>query len=519
MEIKQNTNITSFETFNDNIFLNVANTPNNDSHFCKKYLYRNNNIFRLNSHSLKNSLFSNVSKNIMKDKNFISITDDIIKKDNNIFVKDVKNKELSRNELNELNLKNKSSDHLPKKINNNNNFSLFKNNDINQINNPINRKNYYIYNISTDNDLNKKKKENKIILNEKIYKRNTANISNNSNLYTNYSNKTSRSQTLNTSTFCSDILKKQVSKIIKGIKNKKISINSNDSKNISKSSTKYKLKKNKNKSIDYFAKKSKNKLLNLLNREGGLINFLKSMNIKTTYNFFESRKKSKSKYEMNNLLINSFGLNKTSQNEFSEQLYNLNENFFSAMKKMQKEKAQIEHRNFDDKRNSNCSSLSFEITEESQKKWEENFMENIYKNKLSEYEFNEFKKMNKNRQRKNIIKYSKNFADIMMNLNLDEYEYPNQFGIYKSSRNYISIYNINRIRKMNKLKKDIEEREQFNVIDMNIEQLKNNQKISETEGVLAIYRAGKPRFVKNKFKNSTILKYKGVSGEFFGLPA
>ena len=72
---------------------------------------------------------------------------------------------------------------------------------------------------------------------------------------------------------------------------------------------------------------------------------------------------------------------------------------------------------------------------------------------------------------------------------------------------------------MNKLKKDIEEREQFNVIDMNIEQLKNNQKKSETEGVLAIFKAGKPRFVKTKFKNSTILKYKGVSGEFFGLPA
>ena len=519
MKIKQNTHKTSFETFNKNIFLNAANTPNNDTLFCKKYLYRNNNIFHLNSHSLKNSLFSNFSKDIMKDKKLISITDDIIQKNNNIFNKGVKYKELSRNELNEFSLKNKSSDHLPEKINNSKYFSLFKNNDINQINNPINRKNYYIYNISTDNENNKKNKENKMILNEKIYKRNTVNISNKSNLFTNYSNKTSISQSLNASTFCSDILKNQVSKIIKGFKNKKLSINSNESKTISINSTKYKLKKNRNKSIDYFAKKSKNKLLNLLNREGGLINFLKSMNIKTTYNFFKSRKKPKSKYEMNNLLINSFGLNKTSQNEFSEQLYNLNENFFSAMKKMKKEKAQIENRNFDDKRNSNCSSLSFEITEENQKKWEENFMQNIYKNKLSEYEFNEFKNMNKNKQRKNIIKHSKNFADKMMNLNLDEYEYPNQFGIYKSSRTYISINNINRIRRINKLKKDIEEREQFNVIDMNIEQLKNNQKKSETEGVLAIYRAGKPRFVKNKFKNSTILKYKGVSGEYFGLPA
>ena len=363
------------------------------------------------------------------------------------------------------------------------------------------------------------KKESGVILNEKTYKRNTVNYINNSNLLTNYSNKTSRRQSSNNSTFSSDVLKNQINKIIKGIKNKKIYLNGNERKNISINSTKYKLKKNRNKSIDYFAKKKKLKLLNLLNREGGLINFLKSMNIKTTYNFFKSNKKPKSKFEMNNLLINSFGLNKASQNEFSEQLYNINEKFFSAMKKMKKEKAQIEHRNFDDKRNSNCSRLSFEITEERQKKWEKNFIENIYKNKLSEYEFNDFKIMNKNRQKKNIIKHSRNFADKMMNLNLDEYELPNQFCIYKSSGNYISINNINRISRMNKLKKDIEEREQFNVIDMNIEQLKNNQKKSETEGVLAIFKAGKPRFVKTKFKNSTILKYKGVSGEFFGLPA
>ena len=67
--------------------------------------------------------------------------------------------------------------------------------------------------------------------------------------------------------------------------------------------------------------------------------------------------------------------------------------------------------------------------------------------------------------------------------------------------------------------KDIKDREQFNVIELNIDQLKKYQKKSEEEGVFAIKRAGKPRFVKTKFKQKTICKYKGVSGEFFGLPA
>ena len=107
----------------------------------------------------------------------------------------------------------------------------------------------------------------------------------------------------------------------------------------------------------------------------------------------------------------------------------------------------------------------------------------------------------------------------MMNLNMDEYESPNVYNFFKSSGNNISINNINRITNIDKLMKDVEEREQFNVIDLNLEQLKNIQKKTETDGILAIDRAGKPRFVKTKFKQSTIIKFKSVSGEFFGLPA
>ena len=337
-------------------------------------------------------------------------------------------------------------------------------------------------------------------------------------MFTSNSDKTPRNHSLNSSTISSLVLKHKISKIIKDLpkrdKNNENNSYENESKRISIMSSKLRVKKNKNtKSIDYFAKKKKNQLLNLLNREGGLINFLKTMKIKTTHNFFNTRKRPKNNIEMNNLLIKSF--NKSSQTEYSKQLYTLNENFFSAMKKIKKEKAQNGLKNFDEKRNSNNSSFSLEMMEEEPKIWENNFIENLYKNKLSEYEFNNFKNILEAKRKKNIIKHSKNFADKILNLNLDAYEYPNKYSIYKSSGNYISINNIKRIIEMDRLMKD---REQFNIIDLNIEQLKDYQKKSEDEGILAINRAGNPRFVKTRFRQKTISKYKGVSGEFFGLP-
>ena len=491
---------------NINLFLNTKYSSRND-----------NNYVSSKNHFQKNNLDSKFRNDKKGKEKLITLTEIIHKKTNKIKKDEIRNLELNQNDNN--NLKNKSSDDLPKKIKDNNYFSDLTKNDINQMNNPINTKFFFATSDNSDNEMNLSKDEAKIILNKKIFKRN---IINDSNLFLNNSTKRSGSYSLNASTFSSDILKNQISKIVKDITKRHkslISLSNNNSETISKISTKYYIKKDKNKSIDYYAKRKKNKLLNLLNREGSLNNFLKSMKIKTTYNFFKARKKPKSNLEMNKLLINSFGLNKKTPNEFSKQLYTLNENFHSALKKMKKEKVVIESRNFEEKRNSNCNILALETMEENERELENKIMENIYKSKLSEYEFNKFKNMIRIRQQNNIIKHSKNFADRMVNINLDEYESPNKYQTYKSSGNCISINNINRIIKTDKLMKDLEEREQFTVIELNLEQLKSIQKKSEAEGVLAINRAGKPRFIKTKFKQSTILKYKGVSGEFFGLPA
>ena len=143
----------------------------------------------------------------------------------------------------------------------------------------------------------------------------------------------------------------------------------------------------------------------------------------------------------------------------------------------------------------------------------------MYNNKLSEKEFKNFKKLNKIQQKKEILKESQQLADNLMKIDAEEYEEPDDLYEYKSTRSFVSSINVYRIRRVKRIMKNIEDKEQLGAYDVNVEKLKQNQKQSETEAMLAIKRSGKPRFVKTHFKSSTIRKYKGVSGVNFGLPA
>ena len=143
----------------------------------------------------------------------------------------------------------------------------------------------------------------------------------------------------------------------------------------------------------------------------------------------------------------------------------------------------------------------------------------MYNNKLSEKEFKNFKKLNKIQQKKEILKESQQLADNLMKIDAEEYEEPDDLYEYKSTRSFVSSINVYRIRRVKRIMKNIEDKEQLGAYDVNVEKLKQNQKQSETEAMLAIKRSGKPRFVKTQFKSSTIRKYKGVSGDYFGLPA
>ena len=67
--------------------------------------------------------------------------------------------------------------------------------------------------------------------------------------------------------------------------------------------------------------------------------------------------------------------------------------------------------------------------------------------------------------------------------------------------------------------KNIEDDEQTGKVIINVDKLKKEQKKVEAELISAIKDTGKPRFVKNVFKPKTMLKFKGITGDYFGLPA
>ena len=105
-------------------------------------------------------------------------------------------------------------------------------------------------------------------------------------------------------------------------------------------------------------------------------------------------------------------------------------------------------------------------------------------------------------------------------MDAEEYELPDAIcKYYKSTKQSISMKNVKRIHRVHKILKNIEDEEQTGKIIINADKLKKEQKKIETEIIGTIGRGGKPRFVKSLFKPRTIRKYKGISGNYFGLPA
>jgi hypothetical protein len=172
---------------------------------------------------------------------------------------------------------------------------------------------------------------------------------------------------------------------------------------------KVKRKKPKNKSIDSMAKKNRNKFLNLFYKDGSLNSFLKSMKFKTINNIIKSVankenniiKRPKNTFEMNKLLINSFALTQDRAQELSKKLYIINENFFNIMREMKIEKAEMELKQLNQKKDK-ITPLTVEQIKRNEKKWERKFLLKKYDNKMSEKEFKKFKKLNKIERNKEI---------------------------------------------------------------------------------------------------------------------
>ena len=146
------------------------------------------------------------------------------------------------------------------------------------------------------------------------------------------------------------------------------------------------------------------KLVSLLNKKKGIINeniyYLSKKKIRKGANPMLIKKPTNN-IEMNNLIINSFGIGEN-QNEFSKKLFDLNEVFFSLLENMKKRRAEIdiarferEKRKYTDENNYkdyHKTNLELIFNRNNRDKWEKKFMLEQYKYKIPEKEFRRFKR-------------------------------------------------------------------------------------------------------------------------------
>ena len=288
--------------------------------------------------------------------------------------------------------------------------------------------------------------------------------------------------------------------------------------------------KNQKMNIKNKSKDVRGKLVSLLNKPGENqnqdvenINYYSKKKIQRGDNPMLIRKPTNN-IEMNNLIINSFGAG-YNHNEYSKKIFNLNETFFNLLENMKQRRAELDIAKFEKEKNKYIKkgfqrqNFDIYVQKNNRDKWEKKFMHDQYHYKIPEKEFKLFKKDKQNELKKQIIKDSQKLSELITNMDAEEYEFPDANSkYYKSTKNSISMKNVKRIYRVQKILKNIEDDEQTGKIIINDDKLKKEQKKIETEIVCAIGR-GKPRFVKSLFKPRTIRKYKGISGNYFGLPA
>lgn len=271
-------------------------------------------------------------------------------------------------------------------------------------------------------------------------------------------------------------------------------------------------------------REARNKLISLFNKkENDFLNFSSKRKILKSEN--PIIKKPTNNLEMNELIINSFGTG-FNHSEYAKKLYNLNETFFSLLENMKQRRAEMDIAKFERQKNKyqkkEDQKINYEVFFQKgyRDKWERKFMLNQYKYKIPEKEFKKFKKYKQAQMKKKIVKDSQKLSDLLTKMDAEEYELPDAISKhYKSTGNFISPKNIKRIYRVQKILKNIEDDEQTGKVIINVDKLKKEQKKVEAELISAIKDSGKPRFVKNVFKPKTMLKFKGITGNYFGLPA
>ena len=511
-----------------NNYLNLNNLEKN------KKLQLHNNISPTLSSNNENDLMLNTNYNSsqIENKYFERFNKKIIefysmyqKTYENNSMEDInKNKNKTKLIFKTINNTNDNNNEKSKKIN----IFLSEKRNNNNIH-KINKRNNYLSNIKS-----------KTIEKNRIKNSNSLNINKKHNFFNHsYKNTFKRGQNIKYSTCLTEGNKKRYSILNRKQSNSFLRTKVSDlirELNLKKSSEYYLIKreeraeKMRNKNLKNKPNDVRGKLVSLLNRPGenqnekefSKINYFSKRKIQKGENPMLIRKPTNN-IEMNNLIINSFGAG-YNHNEFSKKIFNLNETFFALLENMKQKRAEMDIAKFEKEKNKyikkGFQKQNYEAYFQKRDRWEKKFMHDQYIYRIPETEFKKFKKFKQNELKKQIIKDSQKLSELLTNMDAEEYEFPDTISKYfKSTKNSISIKNVKRIYRVQKIIKNIEDEEQTGKIIIKADKLKKEQRNIETEIISAIGRSGKPRFVKTLFKPRTIRKYKGISGNYFGLPA
>ena len=236
-----------------------------------------------------------------------------------------------------------------------------------------------------------------------------------------------------------------------------------------------------------------------------------------------------SNLELNNILINGFGLNGSinpSSINFSKKLSQISEKYFNILESMKRKRTKIQLENFEKLKHSLNNHSSLKKTKEIQllsnmykdDKWVKKFFQSQYNNdKIPNIDFDNFKNNELLKLKKKIKDNSEKFADLICKIDSEPYEEKNEDEKnFDSSKEPISFRNLQRIVRLKGIRKTGKDYEK-NDFGLEVND-KLKQEADETEDflTLTIEQLGPPKFIKTVFKSTTLRKYQVVSGTLFG---
>ena len=231
--------------------------------------------------------------------------------------------------------------------------------------------------------------------------------------------------------------------------------------------------------------------------------------------------------EMNRVLINGFGLNKgnTSMSiDYSKRFNALSERYFNIMENMKEQKIKMQIENFEklkdsmENKNENRMKKSNLINNKLFLKWEKEYFKNEYNNnKMSNSNYQLYKKEHNEQIKEEIKKNAKNYANVILSMDSEEYENVNEKEeVYDSTKGLISYRNLKRVIRLINIQKNHDDDEKQGKIKITPNQIRKDREQNAEKIILALNFLGPPKYIKSNFKGITLRKFQSVSGNYFG---